>query len=93
MRFDSRDLTVKLWADASSPCCGCSDTQDDHRCQGCTDTQPGCQGCTDTQPGCQGCTDTQCNNTQQGRASEVPAGALALLRRQLQETLAAGAAS
>jgi hypothetical protein len=43
MRFDSRDLTVKLWAATSEACCGCSDTQDQDKCHGCTDTRQDCQ--------------------------------------------------
>jgi hypothetical protein len=89
MRFDSRDLTIKLWAQtgASEVCCGCSDTQDKDKCPQCSATQPGCQGCSATPPACQGC-----SATQQGRHRDAfldgPAGALPLLRRQLQEALA-----
>lgn len=91
MRFDSRDLTVKLWAQTTGLCCGCTDTPERDKCPGCTATQPGCQGCTATPPpGCEGCTATQ-----QGRGHDAftagPAGALALLRQQLRETLAGAA--
>jgi len=102
MRFDSRDLTVKLTAQPApantDACCGCTDTQDQGDCGSCTDTQGqgDCGSCTDTQDqgNCGGCSATQpgCHGhsgNQYHAGSEVHGGALALLRHQLRQTLAA----
>jgi hypothetical protein len=90
MRFDSRDLTVKLMAE--SPGGGC---------QGCTHTPqgpPGCHGCTATDHGddddddCGGCTLTQTDQpTDECQPHEDHPGRkhapLTALRQQLREAL------
>lgn len=91
MRFDSRDLTIQLTAQHGAEntdlCCACTDTQcpQASRNQPGQPGPPGCQGCTHTQPGCQGASNRY-DDPQHARA-EVH---LALLRQQLQQTLAGG---
>jgi hypothetical protein len=96
MRFDSRDLTVKLMA--SSPgggCAGCTNTQEKgpHKppgCEGCTHTEHGdfeceCDPCTNTQSEVQ-CTDSP-EKPGKGSHHRQSQAALTALRQQLRETL------
>lgn len=95
MRFDSRDLTVKLTASPQGGDCG-----------GCTDTQahppqpPGCRGCTDTRKDqgdceCDPCTNTAsldqptggCKDDDEKDHGRQSLAALTALRQQLREAL------
>ena len=78
MRFDSRDLTVKLMADAQPKapgCKGCTDTQDDQgdNCNDCTLTQD-----QPTNDNCPRAGDDEVRRSQ---------AALTALRQQLREAL------
>jgi len=85
MRFDSRDLTAKLMADAQGGGCG--------RCTQRTDQPPNCNHCTDTDHGnCPDCSLTEEHETDHCQQREDSPdrrkhSALMALRQQLRETL------